>query len=99
MEVIQVVLAKAFNIGGNKGEGFRMKPFRITGTFLMGDKWSPFKKEVVGKSEEDAVERLLSDLGSKHRVKRRNIKVTLVEELKVDEVEDPLVEFAVKGEK
>lgn len=68
-----------------------MKPYRISGTFLMGGSWSPFMMEVAGKDEDDAVERLLSDLGSKHRVKRRNIKVSSIEELKVEEVQDKLV--------
>ena len=88
---------KAFNIGGNKGKGSAMKPYRISGTFLMGDAWSPFKKEVAAKDQVDAVKRLYSDLGSKHRVKRRNIKITSVEELEEDQVQDPIVGFLIKG--
>lgn len=74
-----------------------MKPYRISGTFLMGDAWSPFKKEVAAKDQVDAVKRLYSDLGSKHRVKRRNIRITAVEELEEDQVQDHLVEFQIKG--
>ncbi|MFQ5910570.1 MAG: 50S ribosomal protein L18Ae [Thermoplasmata archaeon] len=73
-----------------------MKPYKISGTFLMGQSWSPFRKEVAGEDENDAVERLLSDLGSKHRVKRRNIKISSVEGLKGEEVEDSLVGFRIK---
>ncbi|MFQ6127871.1 MAG: 50S ribosomal protein L18Ae [Thermoplasmata archaeon] len=87
---------KALNIGRDKGKGIPMKPYRISGTFLMGESWSPFTKEVAGKDENDAVERLVSDLGSKHRVKRRNIKISSVERLKEKEVEDPLVGFLIK---
>lgn len=74
-----------------------MKPYRISGTFLMGDAWSPFKKEVAAKDQVDAVKRLYSDLGSKHRVKRRNIKITAVEELPEDQVQNPIVGFLIKG--
>lgn len=74
-----------------------MKPYRISGTFLMGDAWSPFKKEVAAKDQVDAVKRLYSDLGSKHRVKRRNIRITSVEELPEDQVQDPIVGFLIKG--
>ncbi|MCK4458058.1 MAG: 50S ribosomal protein L18a [Thermoplasmata archaeon] len=74
-----------------------MKPYRISGTFLMGDSWSPFKKEVAAKDQVDAVKRLYSDLGSKHAVKRRNIKITAVEELPEDQVQNPIVGFLIKG--
>jgi large subunit ribosomal protein LX len=74
-----------------------MKPFSISGTFLMGDSWSPFKKEVAAKDQVEAVKKLFSDLGSKHRVKRRNIKITSVEELEADQVQDPVVQFLIKG--
>jgi large subunit ribosomal protein LX len=74
-----------------------MKPYRISGTFLMGDAWSPFKKEVAAKDQVDAVKRLYSDLGSKHRVKRRNIRITSVEELPKDQVQDQIVGFLIKG--
>lgn len=74
-----------------------MKPYKISGSFLMGENWSNFTKEVAGRDEEDAVDRLLSDLGSRHRVKRRNIKISSVEELKMEDIENPIVEFLVKG--
>ncbi len=74
-----------------------MKPYRISGTFLMGDAWSPFKKEVAAKDQVDAVKRLYSDLGSKHRVKRRNIRITSVEEVPEDQVQDSIVGFKIKG--
>lgn len=73
-----------------------MKPYKISGSFLMGENWSNFTKEVVGRDEEDAVDRLLSDFGSRHRVKRRNIKISSVEELREEEINDPIVEFMVK---
>lgn len=76
-----------------------MKPYRISGTFLMGDAWSPFKKEVAAEDQVDAVKRLYSDLGSKHRVKRRNIRITSVEELPEDQVQDSIVGFLIKGGK
>ena len=50
------------------------KVYKITGKFLMGERWRPFTKEVIAKTKENAKEILLSDVGSKHRVKRRNIE-------------------------
>lgn len=74
-----------------------MKAFRIRGTFLMGRRRQPFAKEVAGASPEEAVERLLSDLGSRHRAKRRDISIEDVVELTSEDVEDPVVAYRLGG--
>ncbi len=76
-----------------------MKAFRIEGEFLMGDKWQKFRKEVASVDENTAIECLVSDMGGRHRTKRKNIKVLAVTELKPDEIENPLVRDEVEGEK
>lgn len=77
-----------------------MKAFRISGRFLMKREWTRFAKEVAGKDEEHAVEILVSDLGSKHRVRRKDIHINDVLELKKEEVKDPIVQFKLmEGEK
>ncbi len=73
-----------------------MKAYRIEGKFLMGKKWQPFVKEVIGNSEEEARERILSILGSRHRVKRRMINIASIKELSKDEIEDAVVKYMVE---
>ena len=74
-----------------------MKIYKITGTFLMGTDSQPFTKEVLGKGKTDALETLYSDLGSKHKVKRRNIKIGKITEIKLNKVKDPIVQYKAGG--
>ena len=62
----------------------------------MGKIWQPFSKEVMGNDEEEAKERLLSILGSKHGVKRRMIKIEEIKELKKEEIKDPVIKYLVE---
>lgn len=68
-----------------------MKAFRIEGEFLMKDKWQDFVKEVASKDKNTATENLLSDMGGRHRTRRKNIRIRDIKELKPEEIEDPLV--------
>jgi large subunit ribosomal protein LX len=70
-----------------------MKIYKITGTFLMGDAHQQFTKEVLGKGKSDATERLYSELGSKHKVNRRNISIEKITEIKPEKVEDPIIKY------
>jgi large subunit ribosomal protein LX len=63
----------------------------------MGDSNQTFTKEVIGKGKADAVQTLYSDLGSKHKVKRRNIKLKKVTEIPLDKVKDPIIRFKAGG--
>jgi large subunit ribosomal protein LX len=74
-----------------------MKPYLVRGHFLMKDRWMPFTQEIAAESSEEAVERVLSNLGSRHKVKRRFIKLEEVKELKVDEVKSAVVRYLVRG--
>jgi len=47
-----------------------------------------FSKEILGVSKEDVLERLLSFFGSVYKVKRKNIKITKIEEISEDQVKD-----------
>jgi len=57
-----------------------------------------FKIEVAADNEEAAREKVLSDLGSKHRVKRANVNFTEVSALDAANVTDPVVKHQI-GEK
>ena len=68
-----------------------MKAFRVMGQFEMARRYVPFTKEIACETKEEAVENIQSRLGSKHRVKRKKIKIESVRELKPEEVEDTYV--------
>ncbi len=52
--------------------------FEVKGTFRMGESWKPYRKVVSAPNEAQARERIFTDLGSRHRLKRRYITVNTV---------------------
>lgn len=68
-----------------------MKAFRVRGKFLMGRTRKRFTQEVAAPDAENAVERVLSTLGSRHRVQRKHIDIDTAEEIPLDEVTNPAV--------
>ncbi len=74
-----------------------MKAFRVSGQFLMGHDWQRFVKDVAAEDDARARETLLSDLGSRHGVRRTLIQIQRVREVSQEEIRDPAVEFRVKG--
>lgn len=69
-----------------------MKAYRIKGHFVMG--WQDkqvFDLEVLADSEATAKDLVLSRLGSRHRVPRRDIHVGTVTTIPADQVEDPVI--------
>jgi large subunit ribosomal protein LX len=75
-----------------------MKAFKVTGSFKMGRLSQSFTKEVLSNDKKGAEEFILSDLGSKHKVKRYDIHITDVKELKPDEVTDSIISFKLGGQ-
>ena len=75
-----------------------MKVFRVTGEILKPNLKTPFRKEVLAEKAEHAVEKVYAELGSKHRVKRHHIRVTAVEEVPPERIENPLLKKMVTGE-
>jgi large subunit ribosomal protein LX len=47
----------------------------------------PFSSEIRAMKDQDAIERIYTDMGSRHKAKRREIKLTHIEELKSVETE------------
>ena len=72
-----------------------MKPFRVTGTFRMGRQTQKFTKEVASEDKKKAEEHILSVLGSKHKVKRYDITIDAVKEIKPEEITDSVVSFKI----
>ncbi|MDX1612543.1 MAG: 50S ribosomal protein L18Ae [Candidatus Thermoplasmatota archaeon] len=75
-----------------------MKAYRVSGEFRMGRNWQPFTLETLADSEEEATEWALSILGSRHRVKRRQVNIEDVHEEDASEIEDPSVKFGAEHE-
>ncbi len=75
-----------------------MKVYRIIGKFKMGLSFVDFTKETASNSKEEVIERILSEIGSKHRTKRKDIKIESVRELKPQEVEDLYVREMLEAE-
>ena len=72
-----------------------MKAFKITGTFQMGRDKQDFTKEIAAADKDAATEKILSDLGSKHNVKRYQIDIADIKPLKNDEITDLAVAYTV----
>ena len=66
-----------------------VKVYRVTGKIMKPNFKTDFRKEVRAVKEEDAIEKVYMELGSKHRVKRVHIKITGVEAIEPDQIEDP----------
>ena len=69
----------------------KTKNFRVKGSFVMGSETQVFTKEFRAIKEEEIYEKLYSIFGSKHGIKRNQIKVDSIEEITEDEVLDPVV--------
>ncbi len=76
-----------------------MKCFRVKGTFADDRQGQqPFNVEVAAESEEAAKEQIVSTLGSRHKVKRWQIKISEAKEVPNDQIEDQVVKYKVTGE-
>ena len=75
-----------------------MKVFRVTGEISKPNLKTAFRKEIVADKPEHAEEKVYAELGSKHRVKRHHIRITGVEEVSAENIENPLLKKFVTGE-
>jgi large subunit ribosomal protein LX len=57
-----------------------MATFVVQGTFKAGVQWEKFSKNVEALNQKNAEEKVLSDIGSRHRVERRLVKIESVKE-------------------
>ena len=76
-----------------------MKAFRARGSYRAGKRDQPFSVDVVATDEDDAMERILSNFGSRHRVTRRFILVDGIAEIDPADSVAPVVQshFGVSG--
>jgi len=71
--------------------------FKVTGNFIKRKKTQKFTKEVIVNNKDQAKEYIFSIMGSKHRVKRREIKILKIEELPIDKITDPIIKDLAGG--
>jgi len=76
-----------------------VKIFRVTGKIRKPNWQTNFQKEIRAVKQEEAVDRVYKEMGSKHRAKRFQIKILKVEEIKPEEVTDLTVKKLALGEK
>jgi len=69
----------------------RASPYRIEGEIRSRGEITPFSREVMAVKPEDALELVYSEVGSKHRAKRREIFIVSMRELKPEEISDSFV--------
>ncbi len=66
-----------------------VKVYRVKGVALFSPdhlrEWQPFTIDVRAVKPEDAVEKVFSDLGSRHKLKRAHIRILSVEEIRPEE--------------
>lgn len=67
-----------------------VKIYGVEGVMLIGHdrlpRWQKFRVEVRALTEAQALEKVYSELGSRHKVRRSNIKILGVRELRPEEV-------------
>jgi large subunit ribosomal protein LX len=56
-----------------------VKKFKITGEIRKGQSRIPFSVEFNALKEEDAVQRLYSEMGSRHRARRFEVKIAKIQ--------------------
>jgi len=57
-----------------------MATFVVQGKFKAGVQWEKFSKEVEANNQKNAAEKVLSTLGSKHKINRNLIAIESVKE-------------------
>ncbi len=72
------------------------KIFRVKGKIVGKEEPMVFTKEYKSLKEEDVLELVYSDIGSKHHVKRTLIKVEEIKEISKDEITDPILQKIVE---
>ncbi len=76
-----------------------MKAFRVTGSFADARAGQqPFTIEMAAADDVAVKEKALSTLGSKHKLKRWEIKIVEIVEIPADQITNATVRYDVTGE-
>jgi large subunit ribosomal protein LX len=75
-----------------------MNAYRATGEFKTGKfSWQKFSIEVAAENEAGVTEQIYSNLGSRHKLNRSQIKITEIKSIHGDEVTNPVVKHLAGG--
>ncbi|WP_455143337.1 50S ribosomal protein L18Ae [Candidatus Hodarchaeum mangrovi] len=72
--------------------------FRISGSFKKKKQLSNFSKEFCALTEEQAREKLFTELGSRNRLKRRQIRIDSILKITPQEVTNPFIQKLISTE-
>ena len=72
-----------------------MKVFKVTGKIYKPNLTTDFVREMVADKAGHAEEKVYAEIGSRHRVKRCHMKVVTVEEIKSEDIENPILKKMV----
>lgn len=75
-----------------------VKIYRVSGRISKPNFQTSFKKEMRALKPEEVTERIYKEMGSKHKVKRFQITILKIEEIKLDEVTDLAVRKLTVGD-
>lgn len=73
-----------------------MKAYRITGLVPLGSVTQNFTQDVVATSKKEAEHKVLSTLGGRHKVKRRQILIESTKEIKPAQSQAPKVLYELR---
>lgn len=77
-----------------------MKAFEVKGQFRINLRtWQPFSMEIASPDDKAAIEKTLALIGSRHKVKRKFVKIEGVKPLKAEEVTDHAVKHLLEAKK
>ena len=77
-----------------------MKAFEVKGQYRLSPReWQPFAIEVASLDEKAALEKSFALIGSRHKVKRKFVKIEGVKSLKLEEVTDHAVKYLLEAKK
>jgi large subunit ribosomal protein LX len=74
-----------------------VKVYRVSGNIKKPNFNTEFQKEVRALNPEDATEKIYMLLGSKHRVKRFQMKISKVEEIDPKDIQDLIIRKMTPG--
>lgn len=73
-----------------------MQIYRIKGWFKQGLFKQKFTRDILAATEAQAREKILSEVGSRHKLTRNAVHIDEVTEVKAEDVTDPRVLAALK---
>ena len=75
-----------------------MRAFRVIGSFKVDKKRDQsFRVEVAAEDKAGAEEKVLSTLGSRHRLNRKEIDLKEIVEISTDDITDSKIRYQLEG--